>query len=71
MTNQKVELKTVWVFECIHDMYAGIYKNVVSGPYPSEDEKKQNGFLYGKADESNTKQEQVLFIDDVPHFLHR
>jgi hypothetical protein len=65
-----LELKTVWVFECIHDMEAGIFKNVVDGPNPSEDEKQKNR-LYGDADESHTKQEEVLFIDGTPHFLHR
>lgn len=63
------ELKTVWVFECIHDLYAGIHKNVVSCATPSEEEKSKNPH-YENNDACSVKQEEVLFIDGVPHFLH-
>ena len=66
---QNVELKTVWVFECVHDMYSGIHKTIVSGPFPSVQEMEQN-WLFTKADETSINQEQVLFIDGKPHFLH-
>jgi len=67
--NSTMELKTVWVYECVHDLYAGIHKNVVSGPNPSEEEKSKNPY-HDNRDESYVGQEDVLFIDNVPHFLH-
>ena len=69
LINRTIELRTVWVYECQHDLYAGIHKNVVSGPNPSEEEKSKNP-CYSRNDESYVRQEEVLFIDNVPHFLH-
>ena len=36
-----LEIKKVWVFECWHDLYAGIHKNIVSGPNPTTEEKEE------------------------------
>ena len=66
-----IELKTVWVFECWHNLYSGIYKNIVSSPNPTEEEKQQNEqYNCGKYDEWTVELEEVLFIDGVPNFLH-
>ena len=65
-----LEIKKVWVFECWHDLYAGIHKNIVSGPNPTIEEKEKNS-LYGcSCDDWDVRQEEVLFIDGTPHFLH-
>jgi len=65
-----LEIKKVWVFECWHDLYAGIHKNIVSGPNPTTEEKEKNS-LYGcSCDDWDVRQEEVLFIDGTPHFLH-
>ena len=69
LINRTIELRTVWVYECVHDLYAGIHKNVVSSSNPSEEEKSKNPY-HEKHDESYVRQEEVLFIDNVPHFLH-
>jgi hypothetical protein len=65
-----IELKNVWVFECWHDLYSGIHKNVVSGPNPTEEEKQQNGQYNHGWDGWTVELEDVLFIDGVPNFLH-
>ena len=66
-----IELKTVWVFECWHDLYSGIYKTIVSGPNPTEEEKQQNTrYATQRTDGSSVELEEVLFIDGVPNFLH-
>ena len=69
LINRTIELRTVWVYECVHDLYAGIHKTVVSGPNPSQEEKSKNP-LHDSNDEAYLQQEEVLFIDNVPHFLH-
>lgn len=67
---KKLEIKKVWVFECWHDLCAGIHKNIVSGPNPTTEEKKKNS-LYGLGcDDWDVRQEEVLFIEGTPQFLH-
>ena len=77
--NRTIELRTVWVYEGYHALYAGIWKVVVSGPTPSEDEISYKAFGFNgpldyddkmRFDKTYVSQEEVLFIDGIPHFLH-
>ena len=68
---KEIELKTVWVLDCWHDLYSGIYKTIVSGPNPTEEEKQQNSLYAGERyDGWAVELEEVLFIEGIPHFLH-